>query len=226
MAKVDLQDLPLFKDLSVEEVRRFLKQTGATTKSYAKGARLLKMYEPNSNIGVVIEGVAQIVSEDRMGNETIGHRLECGAIIGSTSAILQLEASLTAVEALTEMKILWIPYRALITAGPKLSRIHGIVMKNMLEAFCIKNILMMEKIEVLSHRSLRDRVILYLLQNEKRQGREDGSIQVPGRVQLAKELECNRSALTREISNMKREGVLTCGRHWMKLDKAKLADES
>lgn len=226
MAKVDLQNLPLFRDLSVEEVRRFIKQTGASTKNYSKGTQLLKTYEPNPNIGVVIEGEAQIVSEDRMGNATIGHRLECGDLIGGTSAILQLEGSLTAVEALTEMKILWIPYRALITIGPKLSRIHGIIMKNLLEALCVENTLMMEKIEVLSHRSLRDRVILYLLQNEKRQGREDGSIQVPGRVQLAKELECNRSALTREISNMKRDGVLACGRHWMKLDKAKLADES
>lgn len=226
MVRVDVKNLPLFKDLSVEEVKRFVKQTGATTKAYSKGARLLNMYEPNSNIGVVVEGTAQIVSEDRMGNETIGHRLESGAIIGSTSAILQLEGSLTAVEALTDMKVLWIPYHALITAGTKLNRIHGVVMKNMLEAFCIKNILMMEKIEVLSHRSLRERVILYLLQNEKRQQSKDDTIQVPGRVQLAKELECNRSALTREISNMKREGVLNCGRHWMKLNKDKLSDEA
>ena len=226
MVRMDVKDLPLFKDLSVDEVKRFIKQTGATTKVYPKGARLLNAYEPNPNIGVVVEGMAQLVSEDRMGNETVGPRIEHGAIIGSTSAILNLEGNLAAVEALSEIKVLWIPYQALITAGPKLSRIHGIVMKNMLEAFCVKHILMMEKIEVLSHRALRERVILYLLQSEKRQQREDGSIQVPGRVQLAKELECNRSALTREISSMKREGILNCGRHWMKLNKDKLNDET
>ncbi len=224
VVKFDLQDLPLFKDLSGDEVKRFLRQTGATTKSYSRGTRVLKMYESNANIGVVVEGSAQIVAEDRMGNETIGHRLEHGAIIGSTSAILNLEGSLTSVEALTDMKVLWIPYQALITAGPKLSRIHGVVMKNLLESFCIKNILMMEKIEVLSHRSLRERVILYLMQREKRQNSPDGSIKVPGRVQLAKELECNRSALTRELSNMKREGLINCGRHWMQLNKDKLRE--
>ena len=221
---MDIQDLPLFRDLTVEEVRRFLKQTGSSTKIYSRGIQLLKMYEANANIGVLMEGAAQLVSEDRMGNATIGHRLEPGSIIGSTSAILRLDGNPAAVEALSEVKVLWIPYRSLITIGPKLSRIHGIVMKNLLEALCIENTLMMEKVEVLSHRALRDRVILYLLQNEKRQAREDGSIQVPGRVQLAKELECNRSALTREISNMKREGILTCGRHWMKINKSKLVD--
>ena len=225
VAKTNLQSLPLFRDLSEDEVKRFLRQTGATTKSYARGARVLKMYEPNSNIGVVVDGAAQIVSEDRMGNETIGHRLDPGAIIGSTAAILHLECNLTSVVALSEIKVLWIPYQALLVAGPKLNRIHGIVMRNMLEAFCVKNILMMEKIEMLSHRSLRKRVILYLLQNEKRQRNEDGTVKVPGRVQLAKELECNRSALTREIGNMKRDGILTCGRHWMKLDKDKITDD-
>ena len=222
MAEDDLKGLLLFKDLSSEDTKKFLRQTGAITKNYSRGSRVLKMYEPNSNIGVVVEGAAQIISEDRMGNETLGHRLVRGAIIGSTSAILQLENNLTAVEALTDMKVLWIPYRALITAGPKLNRIHGVVMKNLLESFCHKNILMMEKIEVLSHRSLRERVILYLLQREKRQNKPDGTIQVPGRVQLSKELECNRSALTRELSNMKREGVINCGRHWMQLNKEKL----
>ena len=93
-------------------------------------------------------------------------------------------------------------------------------MKNLLEAFCRKNLLMMEKIELLSQKTLRERLILYLLQRERRQNRE--KVHVPGRVQLAKELECNRSALTREISAMRNEGMLACGADWMQLDKDKI----
>ena len=48
-------------------------------------------------------------------------------------------------------------------------------------------------------------------------------MQVPGRVQLAKELECNRSALTREISTMQAEGLLRTGEDWMELDAVKIA---
>jgi len=116
--------------------------------------------------------------------------------------------------------VLWIPYRALIVAGPKLGRIHGIVMKNLLEAFCTKNVRMMEKLNLLSQKSLRERLILYLLQREKRQKTE--KVQVPGRIQLARELECNRSALTREIGLMKQEGILACEEDWMRLAKEKL----
>ena len=216
-----LNKLPLFKDLSLNEVNNFIDKTGTMIKNYDSGTRILKAYESNSKIGVIVKGEAQIVSEDRMGNEVIGHRLERGAIIGSTSAILDMESNPTSVEALTNITILWIPYRSLIGVGVKLGRVHGIVMKNFLEAFCKKNILMIQKIELLSQKSLRERVILYLLQREKIQ--QSDVVQVPGRVQMAKELECNRSALTREIGHMQSEGILFCvDSSHMKLNKNKI----
>ena len=220
LVHLDLQELPLFRDISAAEVDRFIENTGAVIKRYERGSRYLKAYEANSNIGVIVEGEAQVLSEDRFGNEAISHNLERGAMLGSTSAILPKVPYTTNIEALTDVLVLWVPYRALLTAGPKLGRTHGIVMKNLLEAFCRKNLLMMEKIELLSQKTLRERLILYLLQRERRQNRE--KVHVPGRVQLAKELECNRSALTREISAMRAEGMLDCGADWMQLDKDKI----
>ena len=220
MNTLDLDKLPLFKDLSIDETELFIKKTNSIIKNYESGTRILKTYEGNSNIGVIVKGEAQVISEDRMGNEVIGHRLQRGAIIGSTSAILAMESNLAAVEALTNIIVLWIPYRSLIGVGVKLGRIHGIVMKNFLEAFCMKNILMIQKIELLSQKSLRERVILYLLQREKSQ--QDSKIEVPGRIQLAKELECNRSSLTRELKHMQDEGILICTAHHMQLNKDKI----
>ena len=220
MDTLDLKGLLLFEDLNVDEINHFIDKTGTVVKNYETGTRILKVYESNSKIGVIVKGEAQVVSEDRMGNEVIGHRLERGAIIGSTSAILAMETNPTSVEALTDIQVLWIPYRSLIGVGVKLGRIHGVVMKNFLEAFCRKNLLMMQKIELLSQKSLRERIILYILQREKRQKSE--KVQVPGRIQMAKELECNRSALTREIKNMESEGLLICSSHYIQLNKSKI----
>lgn len=215
-----LDKLPLFKDLSLGEAEIFVKETSSDVKNYKGGTRILKAYESNSKIGVIVKGEAQVVSEDRMGNEVIGHRLQRGAIIGSTSAILATDGNFASVDTLTEVTVLWIPYKSLIGVGVRLGRIHGVVMKNFLEAFCWKNILMMQKIELLSQKSLRERVILYLLNREKLQ--QSSNVQVPGRVQLAKELECNRSALTREIRRMQNEGILICDAKYMRLDKTKI----
>ena len=115
---------------------------------------------------------------------------------------------------------MWIPYRSLLIAGPALGRIHGIVMKNFLETFSRKNVLMMQKVELLSQKNLREKIILYLLQRERRQ--ETEFVRVPRRVQFAKELECNRSALTREIAQMQADGLVECGDGWMRLNKDKL----
>ena len=210
---LDLQELPLFEGLKADEVEQFIQATGAKVKRYGTEVRILKAYETNSRIGIIVEGEALVIAEDRFGNETVGHRLERGALFGST----------TAIEAVSDVLVLWVPYTALIVAGPRLGRIHGIVMRNLLRAFCRKNVLMMQKLEVLSQKTLRERLILYLLQQEGRQ--KTDCVKVPGRVQLAKELECNRSALTREIGLMKEKGLLECGPDWMRLDEARLREE-
>ena len=218
----ELSDLPFFRDLAADEIRRFLHATGAGEKRYAKGDRILRAYEDNGSLGVIVEGRGQVLTEDRFGNESSSHLLERGALLGSTSAILGAPG-IASVVALTETRVLWVAWRALITAGTRLGRIHGIVMKNLLESFCRKNYLMTQKIEVLSQKTLRERIILYLLQREAQQ--ETDEVTVPGRLQFARELSCNRSALTREVRAMEDDGLLVTGEGWMRLDHAQLEEE-
>lgn len=212
-----LQELPLFEGLTNDEMETFVDSTRSMLKRVKKGDMLLQAYDENHDIGVIVEGTGQILSEDCFGNEVVSHTIGRGALFGSTSAILPGYPYAMAVQALTDVLVLRIPYRSLLTSGPKLGKVHGIVMKHILEAFCWKNILMMQRIELLSKNTLRERLIIYLLYGDKLQAKEQ--VSVPGRVQLAKELECNRSALTREINAMKQEGMLEVGDDWMRLEK-------
>ena len=221
MIPADFQNVPLFKGLSQPEVEKFVKFTGTTFKNYPRGERILEAFAPNANIGIIVTGEAQILSLDWLGNENVGHVIESGAMFGTVSAILGEDLIATSVRLTTEATIMWIPYRSLLIAGPKLGRTHGIVMKNLLETFSRKNVLMMQKVELLSQKTLRERVILYLIQREKRQQSE--WVKVPGRVQLAKELECNRSALTREISQMQTDGIVEVDGKLMRLHKEKIS---
>ena len=221
MIPADIQNVPLFKGLARSEIEKFINFTGTTFKSYPRGERILEAFAPNANLGIIVTGEAQILSLDWLGNETVGHVIDSGALFGSVSAILGEDLIATSVRLTTEATVMWIPYRSLLIAGPNLGRTHGIVMKNLLETFSRKNVLMMQKVELLSQKTLRERVILYLIQREKRQ--ESEWVKVPGRVQLAKELECNRSALTREISQMQNEGLVEVNGRTMKLNKDKIS---
>ncbi|MBR1646102.1 MAG: Crp/Fnr family transcriptional regulator [Selenomonadaceae bacterium] len=221
MIPADILNVPLFKGLSRSEIEKFVNFTGTTFKTYPRGERILEAYKPNANIGILVTGEAQILSLDWLGNETVGHVIDSGAIFGTVSAILGEDLIATSVRLTTEATVMWIPYRSLLIAGPNLGRTHGVVMKNLLETFSRKNVLMMQKVELLSQKTLRERVILYLIQHEKRQ--ESEWVKVPGRVQFAKELECNRSALTREISQMQAQGLVEVDGHLMKLNKDKIS---
>ena len=220
MTGEELRGVPLFKDLLPDEIEKFVRFTGTTVKRYPRGERILEAFVPNANIGIIVSGEAQILTLNRLGNETVGHTIESGAMFGTVSAILGEDLIATSVQLTTDAVVMWVPYRALLIAGPKLGRMHGIVMKNLLETFSRKNVLMMQKVELLSQKTLRERIILYLLQRERRQGSE--RVKVPRRVQLAKELECNRSALTREIAQMQTNGLVECGERWMRLNKEKI----
>lgn len=217
MTAEELRGVPLFKDLLPAEIEQFMKFTGTTVKHYPRGERVLEAFAPNANIGVIVDGEAQILTLDLLGNEIVGHSLDSGSMFGAVSAILGEDFFATSIRLTTEATIMWVPYRSLLIVSPKLGRVHGIVMKNLLETFSRKNVLMMQKVELLSQKTLRERVILYLLQRERRQQSE--RVRVPGRVQLAKELECNRSALTREIARMEADGLVECGERWMRLNK-------
>lgn len=216
----NLTELPLFRDLTATDIAGFIAHMEARVEIYPRGERLLRAYELNSQLGFVLRGEGQVVVEDCFGNESVGHRIERGAMLGASSAILTLRLPM-AVEALSEVHALWLEYGTLVTRGPRLGRVHGIVMKNILELFCRRNVRMMQKLEIISQKSLRERVILYIMQREMQQ-LDEPRVSVPGRIQLARELECNRSALTREIGLMQREGLLICGEGWMQLDHARL----
>ncbi len=218
-----LSELAIFHDLTPQEITQFLEQMEARIEQYEHGARLLRAYTSNSNIGFVLKGEGQVVVEDCLGNESVGHRIKRGSMLGASTAILAPITLPIDIEALTAMDVLWIEYDWLVTKGPRLGRIHGIVMRNILEAFCRRNVRMMQKLEIISQKGIRERVILYLMQQELLQPGLH-RIEVPGRIQLARELECNRSALTREISLMQKDGLLTVGEGWMSLNHEKISE--
>ena len=218
----ELSDLPFFRDLAADEIRRFLHATGAGGKRYAKGDRILRAYEDNGSLGVIVEGRGQVLTEDRFGNESSSH-LPAPPPPRPPPPATRRAPGIASRGPLPATRVLWGAWRALITAGTRLGRIHGIVMKNLLESFCRKNYLMTQKIEVLSQKTLRERIILYLLQREAQQ--ETDEVTVPGRLQFARELSCNRSALTREVRAMEDDGLLVTGEGWMRLDHARLEEE-
>jgi len=212
----DFPGLPIFSGVKPKEIASFIEDAGGWVQQFSKGTRLPYEHGGDSRIGVFLHGMAYVLLTDPFGDEVLGYELHGGELFGNVWSVLGKDVcSNMSLEMRTQAAVLWLPYPSLLKAIGQPGAAHGVVARNLFKVLSRMMFIMMQKIEVLSQHTLRERLRLYLIQQRKAQGND--RVRVPGRVQLAKILECNRSALTREVGHMEDEGLLVCGGNWMEL---------
>ena len=99
------------------------------------------------------------------------------------------------------------PYQKIIRPCAKLHSAHLQLMQNLVLTISDKYFSLSRRIDLLVLKSLRAKVCAYLLSEAERAGSLTFSIPF-SRIQLADYLNCDRSALSRELSQMQRDGLL------------------
>jgi len=89
---------------------------------------------------------------------------------------------------------------------------HQTLIENMVKIIARKNLELMRKVEVVSKKSLREKILAYLSIQAQNQGKRQFELPL-GRVELAEYLCADRSALTRELAKMKDEGLINYRRN-------------
>jgi CRP-like cAMP-binding protein len=93
---------------------------------------------------------------------------------------------------------------------------HHRLIENMVRIIARKNRELMRKVEVVSKRSIREKLLAYL--SIQAQVQDSDYLQIPmGRVELAEYLCVDRSALTRELAKMKEEGLIDYDKNCFRL---------
>ena len=87
---------------------------------------------------------------------------------------------------------------------------------NMLKVVANKNLVLNQKIEITSKRTTREKLMTYLLAQAKLHSSDTFTIPYD-RQALADYLEVDRSAMSAEISKLRKEGVLDCTRSSFRL---------
>ena len=101
--------------------------------------------------------------------------------------------------------VLLVPYEKLLLPGADPARQR--VLQNLVRTISDKYFLLSRRVDLLVLKSLRAKVCAYLLNESERAGSLTFSIPF-SRVQLADYLNCDRSALSRELSLMQKDGLL------------------
>ena len=198
---------PLFDGVHAGDMEGMLGCIGYHVKDYAKG-QIIAFEEENINhVGVVLSGAVDMVKEDLWGGRTMLVRSYPEDIFGETFACGEDSLSLVSFTAAEDSKVLFLSFCRVMHTCTNACQFHQTLIENMVRLIARKNRELMRKIEVVSKKSLREKILAYLSIQAQGQGKKQFEIPL-GRVEWAEYLNADRSALTRELAKMKEEGLI------------------
>lgn len=196
----------LFDGIDATEIIPMLKCLSVSKKYIKKNTYLFVEEDEIHNIGIILSGTIHMIKEDALGNKTLITPMSEGDIFGETYICSSHLTSTVSFQAATNCNILFLPFEKVIKTCSNLCSYHHKLIENMMRLVAEKNLRLIKKVEVTSNKSIREKVISYLANQEQN---KDKQIIIPfNRTELAEYLDVNRSALTRELSKMKEEGII------------------
>jgi len=201
-----LGETGLFKGIETGELQPMLDCLGAGIHSIKKGKTILYAGEKPAYTGIVLSGTLHIFREDYEGNRTIIASVTAGKLFAEALCFAGVSESPVTVIAAENSIIMKLMVERVLKTCPNSCAFHKKLITNMLALIAGKNLFLQERLEIISLKSVRGKVILYLESLASKQGR---NIKIPfNREEMADFLCVERSALSHELAKMKRDGLI------------------
>jgi len=196
---------PLFRLMSGEEIHMVLETFQSHEKTFQKDEYILLAGSITHEMGIILSGSVTIENDDFWGNRTILHLAEAGDFFAETYAILGDEPLLINVRANEECRILFL--RIGEKAKEELALWHMKFVQNLLLISSHRNLMLSGRSFHTSPKTIRGRIMAYLdTMSHRRHSRE---FDIPfDRQQMADYLNVERTALSKELGKMKRDGLI------------------
>lgn len=213
-----IQQVALFRGMDEAELAAALSALSAKEKTYEKDETILYAGNISEHMGLVLEGSVTIESNDVWGNRTILSHIEKGGTFAETYALLEDEPMLVDVIANEKSKILFLRIGSLNLLQQDISPWRVKLIGNLLRISSQKNLHLSGRSFHTAPKSIRDRVMAYLNSVSLQKNKIDFDIPFD-RQQLADYLNVERSALSRELSNMQQDGLIIVRRNHFEIAK-------
>jgi len=205
----DISHLPVFDGISPADCTLLFDCLGCRIREYKKDCRIRLDGDLTGNVGTVIEGSVNMYKEDIWGNRTLLSYMKSGDVFGEAFSFTEFTPDREGVSfiAASPALILFLPAGRILHPCINSCPFHHQLSKNMFAMIGLKNRRLMERIEVSSQGSVREKILAYLSMEAQHQGRT--SFRLPlRRTEMADYLSVNRSAMSRELTALKNEGVI------------------
>ena len=186
-----------------------LKCFEAKKRVFKKESIIMNYLGNTSTIGIITKGKAELIRNDYNGNRTIIETLTEDDIFGEVFSSYNInELSIKASE---ETEVLFIDYYHITKRCKKACPYHSKLVENTLNILSEKIVNINERIEILAKRTIREKLLAYFdIMSKKRLSK---TFTIPFTyTDLADYLGIDRSAMQREIKNLKEDNLITTNR--------------
>ncbi len=201
--------LAMFSGMTDEEIEQVVQCTGAVVCKFDAGEYVSKPGSRYKRIGIMLSGKARAEWIDPDGNKFILDTIEKGGIFGLSAAISEKHsenAPETYVSAEEACEILMMDASRLLNECERHCDAHRKLVYNAMFSLAKRNAALVWKSCHMSQRSMRKKLMSYLAVNERE--REKPFVIPMNRQELADYLGVDRSAMSAELSRMKKDGLI------------------
>lgn len=199
----------LFQGLDKSQIEAMLPCLGVREVKYNKGEYIIQAGARLSEVGVLEEGRASIFQENVHGEPSIIKEMQPGDLFAEAFICAGIPNSPVSVVADTDCTVLHIHFNHLLTGCSNACTFHSMAIQNLLKILAKRALTLNQKIEVLTKRTTQEKLLTYLETLQAEQGTEVIHVSL-NRGKLADYLAVDRSALSREIGKMVKEGMIEC----------------
>lgn len=202
-----IKNSPLFCGITDAELEKMLKCFGGYVKKYEDGDMIIRQGEIISKIYLILDGEVNVEKETYWGRRIIIQKLYANNNIGlALVASKNIEANINAV-CVGHALILILNYEKCSRMCQNACMHHGVLISNLFKILSKENIELIEKIENISQKTIRDKLLTYL--SNESQKHKSNIFEIPfNRQDLADYLNIDRSAMSFELSKLKSEGYI------------------
>ena len=169
----------LFRGIAKTEIAAVLQNLDAQLRVYPRNSFIWQLGEQVTTAGFVVAGSVHILREDYWGRQNILAQLGCGHLFGEVYACLRQARS----------------------------EAENRLLHNLLLLMAERNLFLTQKMEYLTKRTTREKLLAYLSEQARLQ--QSNKLTIPfNRQQLADFLAVDRSAMSGELSKMQADGLI------------------
>lgn len=213
------QNTVLFRGFSEEEVTSALLCLEGTVHAYNKKEIIFREDDPLRAVGIVVSGTVFLCKTDEDGGQSIFSEMSAGDILGETALQTGREQDMSGnygAYAAEESRVLFIQMDKIVRPMGEICSLRSKIIENLLSLIVANNRVLYRKLDLVSHKSLRQRILHYLELEAKRNGSAAFSIPF-SRADFADYLMVDRSALSRELCRMADDGLIRFTRNRFEL---------